>query len=1134
MTFPTPGATFHTLRVEREIGEGAFGKVFLAVDPLIGRKVALKAVRGEPEVRERILREARLVGQLVHPNIVTLYRVHPPEGTDVWGFEFEFVEGGTLHDLLASGTPPLPRQTEIACGIARGLAAAHRAGIVHGDVKPGNVLLAADGTPKLADFGLGQLLGDLAARASDSDVPAGTPAFMAPEVLLGDAVRPASDVWSLGVVLYALACGRRPFHGANLHALMYAIQNSDPPPPPPHLPAALTNAIRACLGKRPSDRPRDAGAVAAILDGEIVAVAPRRAPRSRLRGREREEATLHERLRAAAARREGSCTLVTGEPGIGKTALATEVSRAAQELGLPWIAAGVSAIEGVVRPLLRAVSGQESGDPRLESTREQIGRMLEQSDRLRIDASQPVVGTLERMLGEMLERRGLGLLLEDLHECNEEDVRIAIHVAGRVAAQGGFVLLLARAGVPELGSQPFVEAMPLEALAREEGYALLEDHAGKTVAPRIARLVHEKAAGNPRHMLELFRHMLEGGSIRVEGGQIVESEGFESADLPRGFRDIVAGRLGRLSEGDRDLLEMAAVAGAEFDGADLAAVAERPLLHVLRELQRIYRQRGLVVPLAQGYRFSSPIVRDVIYEEVGPDLRRVLHRRFAEALSGREDVDPERLAVHWECSGARGRAAPYFLEAAMRATRRLERRRSMDLAARGGLSAATLGPDQARDHRDLLLAIAGFHNDLGLRDDAEHIVKVLVDAALAVGDEPLRLRALVRQAQWRYRSEGSDAVDLDLLERAGRELGRCLEKPAADSLRGLVLKFRGDLDGASAALHRAMESLRAAPHEGIRSSVTDQLAAIAMRRGDLARAEELYREAAEIARLAGRGSHAATSEVNGAIAALQRGALEGIEPDLRRAIRALELEDAKNLASHARLILAQCLEARGEIGEASRLTDQAIDQLRAAGYWLGLGDGLLMQGAHLAMAGRYEAAMARLEEAEALGARDGFLQVRVVSLAAQAKSLVALADPGEAGRRADACVRGARSTGDRAIRRAAACLLAEAEIMGLSPVGDLPALLDPADGTVAAAMIRAAEGWRCRDAGALHAAAARLRAPDVGERRAEMRTCADLLEVEALRIDGLAASAAALARSAHAEAARFGHAWLAAALDERR
>jgi serine/threonine protein kinase len=144
------GDTFGGLTVERQIGRGAFGTVYLARDELIGRRVALKVVHSEEGQREQILREARLVGKLAHTNIVTLHRVHPPRDADDWGFEFEFVDGGTLKDLWDAGRVPAERVLELARGIATGLEAAHRAGVVHGDIKPGNVLITGDGTPKIA------------------------------------------------------------------------------------------------------------------------------------------------------------------------------------------------------------------------------------------------------------------------------------------------------------------------------------------------------------------------------------------------------------------------------------------------------------------------------------------------------------------------------------------------------------------------------------------------------------------------------------------------------------------------------------------------------------------------------------------------------------------------------------------------------------------------------------------------------------------------------------------------------------------------------------------------------------------------------------------------------------------------
>ncbi|MHC4974339.1 MAG: protein kinase domain-containing protein [Planctomycetota bacterium] len=1127
------GDTFGELAVERQIGSGAFGTVYLARDELIGRKVALKVVPGDEGQREQILLEARLVGKLVHGNIVTLHRVHPPRDAGGWGFEFEFVDGGTLKDL---GRVPPARAVELARGIAAGLEAAHRAGVVHGDIKPGNVLLTSDGTPKIADFGLGRLLGDLSLRSADLEGAAGTPSYMAPEILMGDPATPASDVWSFGVCLYWMACGRLPFPSQKLHGLVYAIQNLEPPAPPEGTPPELAGAIRACLAKLPGDRPQNARGVAEILRAERPAPAPvavqvRPLPVTTLRGRDKEIAFLRERVEAARTEGTGCCVLLSGDEGIGKTALASEAGRWARGLGFVWVQAKVSALEGVVRPLLRGVLavGAPSDQMHDASASQRIGRVLESSDSLRIDRSQPALATLERSLGEILRERRLGLVIEDLHEGNTDDLQFSSDLARRMAADGAVVILCARPTGPDgvthkLGSRRFVAPLALGPLSREESYALLEDVAAASLAPEVVRRIHATAAGNPRFLSELLRHLLESGCVVEREGRVEPGPEWEAFQLPRRLRDIVVERLEQVSAEDRELLDVAAVAGGEFDSSDVAAVAGRPVLGVLRSLQGIYRDRELVIPLERGYRFATPMVEEVIYDELAPDLRRVLHRAFAERLEANPDVDPEHLVVHWDRAGEAERAAPWCLRAAQAASKRLENHRAIDLAAKGGVSAATIDEETAYEHRVLLLGLSGLHFDLGEFEAAERIAEMLLAALKDKSDERLRLQTLARRAQWRYRTGGADAVDLEVLEQAGRELPACTEKFSAHNLLAIILKFRGDLDAAEAHVQQALATLQVSPNDGLKASALDLQASIALRRGRLADAERLFGESARLSTACGLRRNAATSDVNRVLASFRRGALEGLEADLRRAIRTLELEEALYLAAHSRVILANVQYAEGKLDAAREGLERAVALLRERSYWLGLADGLVHLGAMHTVAGRYDEALETLREAAAMGLRHGSLSARSQALAWQVKCRVARGEMDDALETAAQCRELLRETEDTAIRREAVRQLSEAAFMGL-PKEALPddALAPDED---SAALLRAAHAWHApQGTDELKTASEALRDPKLAERRAEMRILADVLEAEALRRDGDDTAAARLAARARGHAQDLGHAW---------
>ena len=236
------------------LGSGATSRVEKARDTVIGRTVALKTfLNGFGEGQEKqFLREAQLIGQLSNPSIVQLYDV----GINEQGTPFlvmEYVSGKTLEQHLDPSTLPFQRACAWAADLAGALGVAHRAGILHGDVKPGNIFVTAENKVKLGDFGIARY----ASQVSGSGLLMGTPAYLAPEQIQGEPQDARSDQFALGIVLYQMLTGVRPFNGSSLGAVCAQILNAVPEPPSRHNPAvppALDRIVARCLAKNPADR----------------------------------------------------------------------------------------------------------------------------------------------------------------------------------------------------------------------------------------------------------------------------------------------------------------------------------------------------------------------------------------------------------------------------------------------------------------------------------------------------------------------------------------------------------------------------------------------------------------------------------------------------------------------------------------------------------------------------------------------------------------------------------------------------------------------------------------------------------------------------------------------------------------
>ncbi|MCA9174379.1 MAG: protein kinase [Planctomycetales bacterium] len=264
-------ATLGRYRLLEEIGRGGMGVVYRADDPALHREVALKIIKPHrlerSEERRRFQREAEAAAHLQHANIVPIYEFGESGATMYCAFEL--VDGQSLAQRLADDKTMAPREAaRVIETLGRAVDYAHQRGIVHRDIKPGNILLTRDGTPKIADFGLAKRLDGRDAETQDGQL-AGSPCYMAPEQARGEssAVGPLVDVYALGVVLYEAIAGRPPFQSDNVHATLEQVRHADPPPPSKFrsAPADLEAICLKCLEKRPESRYASAAELALDL-----------------------------------------------------------------------------------------------------------------------------------------------------------------------------------------------------------------------------------------------------------------------------------------------------------------------------------------------------------------------------------------------------------------------------------------------------------------------------------------------------------------------------------------------------------------------------------------------------------------------------------------------------------------------------------------------------------------------------------------------------------------------------------------------------------------------------------------------------------------------------------------------------
>jgi tetratricopeptide (TPR) repeat protein len=694
-TQPSPEPTSFAdgrYQIKRFLGEGGKKKVYLAHDNLIDRDVAFALIKTEKlddATRSRVNREARAMGRLGdHPNIITIHDIGQHEGQPY--IVIPVMPGGDVESLIQKAPEhrlPIDQAVGIAKAICRGLEFAHSKGIIHRDIKPGNIWLGADGAAKIGDFGLA-LTADLP-HLTQPGMMVGTVTYMPPEQAMGSKVTAKADLYSLGAMLYEMVTGRPPFVGDDSIAIIGQHINTPPVSPTWHqadLPPALETLILQLLEKDPEKRPESAAVVLQALEAigagkmekEPSTEAPPENPLYRrvFVGREPELKQLQSAFDGAISG-QGALMMVTGEPGIGKTALCEQLAtyvtlRSGRtlvghcyepgSLSLPYLA--------FVEALRSYVLSREVGDLREElgSGAADVARIVSEiRERLKVrlrpkkDAKEEryrLLQAVSEFLVNAAAVQPMLVVLEDLHDADKGTMEMLTHIS-RNLARARLLIVGTYRDVEVDRSHPLSAALAelrrissygrvlLRGLNADEVRRMLESISRQSVPWGLAEVVHRQTEGNPLFVQEVVRYVTEEGLItRKEGRWRLTRDTPLEMSIPEGLRDVIGKRLSLLSPGCNQLLSVASVVGREFGLETLKAAAginEDVFADALKEAVRLSvleerSQRGRI-----RYRFTHAFFRQTLYEEIIAPQRLKLHQQVARSL---ERLYARRLEEH--------------------------------------------------------------------------------------------------------------------------------------------------------------------------------------------------------------------------------------------------------------------------------------------------------------------------------------------------------------------------------------------------------------------------------------------------------------------------------------------------------
>lgn len=882
---PGPGTRVGNYTIEQPIGSGGVASVFRARDAN-GAIVAVKVLHPSRVVDEdvkRFGREFRAAQRMDHPNIVKVFEAGVEKGYP-W-IAMELVDGQDIDSLVEMWALERPadrfEQVErILRGLCLGLQYMHDLGLVHRDLKPSNMLVATEGTPKLADFGVVKDANNAGTNLTVAGKLVGTVAFMAPEQITGDVVGPPADLYALGAALYVMLTFKRPIEASSVAGYLARHLTEVPRPPSeidPAVPRRLERICQKLLLKDPRQRFLSAAAVIDALDQPDE---PKGFP---LRGQEPLLEDWTRRL-TTLVKGGGGCIAVIGNPGSGRSHLLKHMVDVAksQQVSAVYVDGGYQLSKGLFSAI------QEATDPGVSKARRAAFERT-----LRGKPWVVAIDDLDRARPEEVDE--IALLIRDL-VANEGERLLIVFSSSRT---DGVVEPLMEGTSSVIAAEPF----PITALDRKAVMAILKDR-GLTgaVATVLGRRLHEDHEGYPGSILEQIDALVEAGWLERSGDGLKPTkpvESFRADPLPvsRSARQAIERHLSKLEPDGADIVETLSVLDRPASSELLGAAIETPdVQRTLDALMRsdILRRHAGTEEDSERFWFTHPGIAVLARERMNSERKKALHGAIANALSRRRRREASlEVATHLEASGDAAAAYPMFIQAAR-------------ASARAGRISEVF-------------------------DIAQHAQEVQAQA-----EKQLDRKEVAKQRRWLYlligeahlaRGEWPEAIPpLEKSVEAGRIEGDKIALARSLGSLGRAYYRHGRFDKARPILEDALIGIDPGAPE--RAAATRALADILLRTGDVKSSERLWEEALDIAMaMASRDGEARA----------RRGLahVRGLQGRLDEATRLLDVaEDMLNAGGDDRVragVLARGIEldgAAGRYGNAIRRTEALLDLVR--------------------------------------------------------------------------------------------------------------------------------------------------------------------------------------------------------------